>query len=112
MSWHTSIGNIELKKQIFLHKKKRGIKKRAVDPFVEKTGIINRSYSKRCQRLTTDFEIEESFQKATERMKEHHGVEIPISIARRITQHHAKRAKLLVSEVTLEKEVILMVFRI
>jgi hypothetical protein len=36
--------------------------------------IINLSYSKRCQRLITDFGIEESFNQAAERMKEHHGI--------------------------------------
>lgn len=62
-------------------------------------GIENRTFSKRCQKLVTDFGIEESFQKATERMKEHHGVELNASMARKITLVHAERAEKLASEV-------------
>jgi hypothetical protein len=58
----------------------------------EKSGIINRSYSKRCQKLITDFGIEESFQMASARMKEHHGVDINVSAIRNITEFHAKRS--------------------
>jgi hypothetical protein len=100
MRWQTSVGKIKLEKWSFLHRKKRNVNKRTFDPFVEKNGILNRSYSKRCQKLITDFGIEESFQMAVERMKEHHGVEINISAARNITQNHAKRAEALITEIT------------
>jgi hypothetical protein len=56
------------------------------------TGITNRSYSKRCQRLITDFGIEESFHQAVERMKEHHGIDVNVSSIRNITEKHASRA--------------------
>ena len=63
-----------------------------INPFEEKTGIVNYCYSKRCQKLITDFGIEESFQSASIRMKEHHGVEINLSAVRKITEFHAERA--------------------
>lgn len=47
----------------------------------------------------TDFGIEESFQLATKRMQEHHGVEINASAIRRVTLNHAKRAEQLSSEI-------------
>ena len=56
------------------------------------TGVKNRGYSKRCQKLITDFGVEESFQLASLRMKEHHGVEINVSAIRHMTELHAARA--------------------
>ena len=76
-----------------MHKKKRGIEKRNIAPLREIVGINNRSYSKRCQKLMTDFGIEESFSAAAVRMQEHHGVVVNVSAVRRITEHHAERAK-------------------
>lgn len=58
----------------------------------EKIGITNRSYSKRCQKLMTDFGAEESFSAAVVRMKEHHGVMLNVSAVRKITEHHAARS--------------------
>ncbi len=63
-----------------------------INPFEELTGISNRCYSMRFQKLVTDFGTEESFGLAVQRMKEHHGVEINISSARTITEYHASRA--------------------
>ena len=56
------------------------------------TGVRNRNYSKRCQQLITDFGVEESFQLASLRMREHHGVEINVSAIRYVTELHAARA--------------------
>jgi hypothetical protein len=63
------------------------------------TGVINRSYSKRCQKLATDFGIEESFQQAADRMMEHHGVQLNASAVRKITLLQATKAEKLVTEV-------------
>jgi hypothetical protein len=41
----------------------------------------------------TDFGVEESFQMASFRMKEHHGVDINVSAIRRVTQLHASQAE-------------------
>lgn len=75
------------------------MEKRRYNPLEAITGIINRSFSKRCQRLVTDFGIEESFQLAAARMKEHHGVVINASSVRQITLTHAKRLGGLVTEI-------------
>jgi hypothetical protein len=76
-----------------LHKKRRGINKRSIAPLREKIGVRNRSYSKRCQKLMTDFGIEESFSAAVVRMQEHHGINLNVSAVRKITEHHATQAK-------------------
>jgi hypothetical protein len=47
----------------------------------------------------TDFGIEDSFQLASKRMYEHHGVEINSSAIRRVTLIHAMRAEKLVTEI-------------
>jgi hypothetical protein len=75
-----------------------------VNPFEELAGTINRGYSRRCQRLVTDFGIEESFGQAADRVKEHHGVDINVSAVRNITEKHANRAaELLAKEPSIGK---------
>ena len=83
---------IEIEQQCFLYKKKRGPSHR-IKPFESNCGIANRGYSKRCQQLMTDFGIEESFAKATARMKEHHGVDVSPTTVRRFTEMHAERVQ-------------------
>lgn len=70
-----------------------------MNPFEEQARITNRGYSRRCQRFMTDFGIEESFDQAAQRMKEHHGVDVNVSAVRNTTEKHAGRAaKLLANE--------------
>lgn len=69
------------------------MKKRSIGALREKIGIKNHGYSKRCQKLMTDFGIEESFGAAAKRMKEHHGVDINVSAIRKITEFHAGRSE-------------------
>jgi hypothetical protein len=64
-------------------------------------GIANHLFSRRCQKFMTDFGIEDSFQLASKRMQEHHGVEINTSAIRRVTLVHAKRAEKLVTQIDL-----------
>ena len=52
----------------------------------------------------TDFGIEESFQAASFRMKEHHGVEINTSAIRKITEFHADRASEVEAALPKEKQ--------
>jgi hypothetical protein len=87
------VGKIEVEEQYFLYRKRRGIDKRCIAPLRSKIGVMNRSYSRRCQKLMTDFGIEESFSGAAVRMKEHHGVSINVSAIRRVTEMHAERAQ-------------------
>jgi hypothetical protein len=75
-----------------LNKRKRGVAVRRFNPLKEVSRIENRSYSHRCQKLITDFGIEESFLSARARMKEHHGVDVNLSAIREITEKHAARA--------------------
>jgi hypothetical protein len=92
VTWKTSLGTIAIIEKCFLMKGRYKTPDRRVKPFEEQTSIINLSYSKRCQRLITDFGIEESFNQAAERMKEHHGIDINSGTVRIITQKHAGRA--------------------
>ena len=87
-----------------MHCKKRGVNKRTLDPLREKTGITNHSHSKRCQKLMTDFGVEESFQMAVARMKDHHGVDLNVSAVRNITEYHAERAKNLIAALPPEEK--------
>jgi hypothetical protein len=92
MLWNTSVAKIEIIETCFLRKKKRRLPSKRINPFEELTGISNHCYSRRFQRLVTDFGVEESFGLAAQRMKEHHGVEINVSSVRKITEYHANRA--------------------
>ncbi len=38
----------------------------------------------------TDFGADESFGEAAKKMKEHYGIEVPISAARKVTQAHGE----------------------
>ena len=47
----------------------------------------------------TDFGSEESFEKAVERMKEHHDVDINAGAVRKVTEYHAERSEAFMLEV-------------
>ncbi len=96
---------IEILQKCFLKKGRYSDPSLRVNPFEELASVTNRSYSKRCQRLVTDFGIEESFNQAAIRMKEHHGVEINVSAVRNITEKHANRAaELLAKEPSIDQK--------
>lgn len=52
----------------------------------------------------TDFGVEESFQLASARMKEHHGVEISVSAIRHVTELHAARVGEVEQAIYLQEE--------
>lgn len=70
-----------------------------------------RYYSRRLQRAVTDFGADVSFEQASEKMKEHYGLEIPACMIQKVTEEHAREigelkcpkmaesAKLLVAEI-------------
>ena len=62
-------------------------------PFSLSAKVENRGYSHRLQRAITDFGSDESFEKATKKLQEHYGIEIPISASRRITEFHGHVAE-------------------
>lgn len=53
--------------------------------------LKSRSYSQPLQRALTDFGADVSFEQAAEKMKEHYGIEVPVSSIRKITEKHASQ---------------------
>lgn len=49
-----------------------------------------RGYSRRLQRVITDFGADVSFGRVPQKLKEHYGIEVPISAARAVTQEHGE----------------------
>jgi len=60
-------------------------------PFSESASVGCRGYSLGLQRAITDFGADEAFWKTPKKIKEHYGIEVPVSSARVITQRHAER---------------------
>ena len=65
--------------------------RKTIRPFSKSAEIRCRGYSLPLQRVMTDFGAEESFFHATERIKEHYGIEIPASAVASTTENHAKQ---------------------
>jgi hypothetical protein len=61
-----------------------------VRPFCQRADIQSRGYSLPLQKALVDFGSDESFLKATQKVREHYGVELPPSGARQQTLAHAK----------------------
>jgi hypothetical protein len=61
-----------------------------VRPFGQQAKISSREYSQPLERALTDFGADHSFVEATQKMREHYGVELPASGARSCTLAHAK----------------------
>jgi hypothetical protein len=61
-----------------------------VRPFCQEAKVSSREYSLPLQRALTDFGADHSFVEATQKMREHYGVELPASGARCCTLAHAK----------------------
>lgn len=59
-------------------------------PFSHKAEILCRGYSEPLQKAMTDFGAESAYNKVSERLFEHYGINVPTSAARVITQKHAK----------------------
>ena len=64
-----------------------------IRPLSLSAGLKARSYSLPLQRRMTDFGADESFSKASGKMKEHYGITIPVSSIQRITEGHAENIK-------------------
>ena len=58
-------------------------------PFAVAAGLTARGCSRRLQRLACDFALESPFGRATDRLREHHGVTLAPSTLRRLTLRHA-----------------------
>lgn len=57
-------------------------------PFCESAGVRCRGYSLRVQREAVDFAADESYEKSSGKMKEHYGIEVPVSAIRGMTERH------------------------
>lgn len=60
-----------------------------VRPFSTTAQVYCRSYSLPLQRAITDFGADVPFGRIREKLREHHGIEVPISSGQAITQNHA-----------------------
>jgi len=69
---------------------RRGRRGAQVRPFCEQARIRTREYSLPLQRALTDFGADHSFVVASQKMREHYGVELPASSVRCCTLAHAK----------------------
>ncbi len=59
-------------------------------PFCLKAGVRHRGYSGRLQRVLVDFGSESAFGPAARRVREHYGIDLPISRVRLATLKHAR----------------------
>lgn len=60
-------------------------------PFSQGAQVSCRGYSRAVQRALVDFGADESFAGAAEKMREHYGLQVPVSASRRWTQAHGRR---------------------
>ena len=74
------------------------IGKQKFRPFSVFSGINCRGYSIPLQKVITDFGADEPFNKINQKLKEHYGIEVPTDSARKITEHHGEKIKLIEKE--------------
>lgn len=86
LTWHSTYGDICVAEQCL----RRGRRGEQVRPFCQRAQISQRAYSLPLQRALVDFGSDESFLDATKKVREHYGVEVPLSAARQHTLTHAK----------------------
>ena len=58
-------------------------------PFSAVAGVSGRCRSLPLQRVMTDFGADHAFAPAAAKLKEHYGIEMPVSSVQRTTEHHA-----------------------
>lgn len=61
-------------------------------PFSEHAGIKCQYYSRKLQRAIVDFGADNSFGEAHKKIREHYGIEVPISGIQAVTENHGKMA--------------------
>jgi hypothetical protein len=84
--WQTRFGKIEIEERTYTSCP-GGV---TVRPFCSSAQVRCRSYSLPLQRAITDFGSEASFLKIAGKLREHYGIEVPMSSSRTITLHHAE----------------------
>ncbi len=86
LKWFTTFGPVEIEEQRW-RCSRRGVRLR---PFCQSARVQHRSYSRRLQRVVTDFGAESSFARAALRVREHYGIDVPVSAAHTHTLRHAR----------------------
>ena len=59
-------------------------------PFVVSAQVHSQGYSQPLQRAITDFGADVPFARVAGKLREHYGIEVPVSTARQITQQHGE----------------------
>ena len=59
-------------------------------PFSAAAGVSCRGCSLPLQRVMTDFGADDAFRPGAAKLKEHYGIEMPVSTVQRTTEHHAE----------------------
>lgn len=83
--WYTTFGVIEVQEPQLV------VAGRLQRPFAAAAGIHCRGYSLPLQRRIVDFGAEVAFGQVPARLREHYGIEVPISAVQAITERHAAR---------------------
>ena len=86
LTWHSTYGEIS----VLEHRLRQGRRGAQVRPFCEQAKISAREYSLPLQRVLTDFGADHSFVEATQKVREHYGVELCASAVRARTLAQAK----------------------
>lgn len=68
----------------------QGRKGAEVRPFCRSAEVRCRGYSQALQRAITDFGADRAFAQIPQKMKEHYGIEVPVSTAQQITRQHGQ----------------------
>lgn len=84
--FHTLFGSVSVVEQVWQHENQR------IRP-LSYVGMAHRQYSLGLQRAITDFGSEESWQRTQQRLKEHHGLDVPRSSIAKVTRKHAFRCR-------------------
>ena len=84
--WFTTLGSICVEEEVL----RLGRRGRRLRPFCQGLAIQHRDYSMRLQRAMSDFGAEESFKRASQRLKEHYGITVNSEAIRLETLHHGK----------------------
>ncbi|QLH48621.1 MAG: ISKra4 family transposase [Candidatus Accumulibacter cognatus] len=81
--WHTTFGKVDVVEPLWRNGTR--IERR----FSTRAGISCRGSSQPLQRVMSDFGADAAFGRVPEKLKEHYGIEMPVSTIQRITEHHA-----------------------
>jgi len=82
--WYTTFGEISVVEQLFWQEG------HVIRPFCRSAGVSCRGYSQPLQRRLTDFGADMAFGQVPAKLKEHYGIEGPVSAVRTITEAQAR----------------------